>query len=220
MADQGQDARGLSGDPQMGDVYDSTVAYAPLPKNTTQFQKVDPAGAGIANGEGRIPTFSAATVAYSPYASATDIMIITGSATKTVRIKRVGVSGRATAANQLDVGLYKHTVANTTGSPTTITSVAHDTTINTGSAAVTAVVQTYGAAPVIDGTKVLFRAVQSNVSQSGSGGAATPVEWHFGDVNDQALVLHGTAEQAAINLGGGAVPSGTVLNMFVEWSEE
>jgi len=217
MADQGMDARGLAGDPQMGDVYDSTVAYTALPKNTTQFQKVDPAGAGIANGEGRIPTYSAASITYTPFAPSTDIAVITGSATKLVRIKRVGVSGRATAANQLDVGLYKRTTVDASGSPTALTAQMHDTTANP---AATAVVQTFGAAPTITGTgSVLFRCQQSNVSQSGAGGAATPIEWHFGDVNDQSMVLHGTGEQICINLASASM-AGLVLNLFLEWSEE
>jgi hypothetical protein len=218
MADIGEALANMVGDPQMGKVYDSTVAYPALTKNTAQFQQVDPAGAAVSNGEGRIPTYSAATVAYSPYASATDVLIITGSATKTVRVKRVAVSGRSTSASNIDVSLYKHTVtANTTGTPTNLTIVSHDSVINPSA---TAVVSTYGSAPTIGGTTGLMRCQQSNLSAAGSGGAATPVEWHFGDVNDQSGVLHGVTEQMAVNLGGGSVPTGAVLNMFIEWSEE
>lgn len=217
MADQGSSLTAMPGDPQMGKVYDSTATYPALAKNTAQFQQVDPAGAAISNSEGRIPTYSYASVAYSPYATATDILLITGSATKTVRIKRIGVSGRATAAANIDVAVFKHIVANTGGSPSALTAVKHDTTINP---AATAVVATITAAPTIDTGKVLVRCQQSNLSAAGSGGAATPVEWHFGDVNDQALVLRGINEEIAINLGGGAVPGGTVLNLFVETSEE
>ncbi|MGP0093066.1 MAG: hypothetical protein ACLPKB_24455 [Xanthobacteraceae bacterium] len=216
MADQGEDARNLAGDPQMGEVYDSTVAYPALPKNTTQLQKVDPTGAAISNGEGRIPTYSAATVAYAPYASATDIFSISGSASKVVRLKRIAVSGRSTAASNIDVALVKRTTADSGGSPTALTAVLHDTTVNP---AASAVISTYAAAPTTTGG-VTLRAQQSNLSAAGSGGAATPVEWHFGDVNDQAVVLRGTAEQIAVNLGGGSVPAGATLNLFVEWSEE
>jgi hypothetical protein len=214
--DQGTDLTPMPGDPQMGKVYDSTVAYAALTKKTAQFQQMDPAGAALSNAEGRIPTFSAGTVAYSVYSTTpTDVLTISGSATKVIRVKRVGVSGRATGAGQLDVSLVKHTVANTGGGPVALTAVPHDTTVNP---VATAVVNTYASAPSITGGTT-FRAQQSNVSAAGSGGAATPVEWHFGDVNDQAVVLRGVAEQIAINLNGVA-PAGSVLNIFLEWTEE
>ena len=55
---------------------------------------------------------------------------------------------------------------------------------------------------------------------AGSGGAAVPVEFDFGTVNDKAVVLNSASECLYLNLNGAAMPAGTVLNVFVEWSEE
>jgi hypothetical protein len=217
MADQGSSLSAMPGDPQMGKVYDNTVAYSALAKNTAQFQQTDPAGAAIANGEGRIPTYSAATAAYSTPSPIGDLLAIFGSSTKTVRVKRIGVSGRSTSAGQLDVQVIKRTTAWSGSTSAALTAAPHDSTIDP---AATAQIVTYSSSGSTSGFGgVTVRAQQANTSAAGSGGAAVPVEWHFGDVNDQSFVLRSTSEAYCINCGSTA-PGGTVLNMFVEWSEE
>jgi hypothetical protein len=219
MAEKGMDARSLPGEPQMGVVYDSTVAYAALAKNTTNFQQVDPAGAAVANGEGRIPTYSAATANFAANAAAQDILAIFGSATKTVRLKRIALSGRASAAGQLDVTLVKRSSAASSSTSAALTAVPHDSVID---AAATAQIVTYSSSGTTGAIQAIgmMRAQQANVSQAGSGGAAIPVEWHFGDVNDQSAVLRSTSEFFALSLPGSTAPAGIVLNLFAEWSEE
>lgn len=218
MAEQGMDARSLPGEPQMGTVYDSSVAYTGLSKNTAQMQKVDPAGAAVSNSEGRIPTYSAGSATFSPSVTAGDIMAIFGSATKTVRVKRVALSGRASAASQLDVALIKRTTAFSSSTSAALNSVQHDTTINSTASAQIVTYSSSGSTAGFGG--ITLRTQQANVSAAGSGGAAVPVEWHFGDVNDQALVLRSTSEALALNLVGSTAPSGIVLNVWAEWTEE
>jgi len=214
MSEPGSPAANCAGFAAMGQIQgDSNPSFA---VGTLQVATLDKTGATKSNNEGMKATYSAATAAYAPYAGAADILNIAGSATRTVRVTRIAVSGRATAANQLDVAVVKRASANSGGSPTALAAVSHDSL----DGAATAVVNAYGAAPT-PGTLVgTIRAVQSNVSAAGSGGAATPIEWDFGWVNDKTVILRGTAESISINLGGGAVPAGTVLNLFVEWTEE
>src|SRR5262244_3723340 len=99
VINQGQAA----GEPQMGQVHSG--GYPAFAANSLQVVSLDKTGAQMSNGEGRKPTYSAAVVAYTPYATPQDILGIVGSASKQVRVLRFAVSGRATAANQLDVQL-------------------------------------------------------------------------------------------------------------------
>jgi hypothetical protein len=207
--------RTAAGEPQMGQVYDpaKTPSFA---ATSMQVVALDPTGAQMSNGEGRKATYSAATVAYAPYATPQDIVGIVGSASKRVRVLRFAVSGRATAANQLDVQLVKRSTADTGGTPTALVAVSHDS----NDAAATAAVTSYGAAPTAGTLVGAIRAQQINLSAAGSGGAAVPVEFDFGTVNDKSIVLNAAAEGLYLNLNGAAMPAGTVLNVFVEWSEE
>ena len=210
MINQGQAA----GEPQMGQVYSGS--YPAFAANSLQVVSLDKTGAQMSNGEGRKPTYSAAAIAYSPYATPQDILGIVGSASKQVRVLRFAVSGRATSANQLDVQLVKRSAADTGGTPTALTAVAHDS--NDGAAG--AAVSSFAAAPT-PGTLVgAIRAQQINLSAAGSGGAAVPVEFDFGTANDKTIVLDAASEALYLNLNGAAMPAGTVLNVFVEWSEE
>jgi hypothetical protein len=204
-----------AGEPQMGQVYDPTATPA-FPAKSMQVVALDPTGAQMSNGEGRKATYSAATIAYAPYATPQDVVGILGSASKRVRVLRFAVSGRATAANQLDVQLLKRSTADTSGTPTALTAVPHDS----NDVAATATVNTYAAVPTAGTPLGAIRAQQINLSAAGSGGAAVPVEFDFGTVNDKAIVLNSAAEGLYLNLNGAAMPAGTVLNVFVEWSEE
>jgi len=203
------------GEPYMGQVYDpaATPAFA---AKSMQVVALDPTGAQMSNGEGRKATYSAATVAYTPYATPQDIVGLTGSASKRVRVLRFAVSGRAASANQLDVQLVKRATADSGGSPAALTAVSHDS--NDGAAS--ALCNSYAAAPSAGTLVGPIRAQQINLSAAGSGGAAVPVEFDFGTVNDKAIVLNSAAEGLYLNLNGATMPAGTVLNVFVEWSEE
>jgi len=204
-----------SGEPQMGQVYDPTKTPA-FAATSLQVVALDPTGAQMSNGEGRKATYSAASVAYAPYATPQDIVGIVGAATKRVRVLRFAVSGRATSANQLDVQLIKRSTADAGGTPSALTAVSHDS----NDAAATAAVSTFAAAPTPGTAAGAIRAQQINLSAAGSGGAAVPVEFDFGTVNDKSIVLNSAAEGLYLNLNGAAMPAGTVLNVFVEWSEE
>jgi hypothetical protein len=203
-----------AGEPQMGQVYGTT--YPAFPAASMQVVSLDKTGAQMSNAEGRKPTYSAALIAYTPYATPQDIVGIVGSASKQVRVLRFAVSGRATAANQLDVQLLKRSSADTGGTPTALTAVSHDS----NDAAATAAASSFAAAPT-PGTLVgAIRAQQINLSAAGSGGAAVPVEFDFGTVNDKSILLNSASESLYLNLNGATMPGGTVLNVFVEWSEE
>jgi hypothetical protein len=194
--------------PQFGQIRDGGGAPNILSINAQGQAAVDT--------EGRKATYSAAVSAYAPYATAQDILAIAGSATRVVRVTRVEVSGRATAANQLDVQVLVRSAANSGGSQTTLATVPHDA--NNGTA--TASVVTYGAAPSAGGLVGVVRSAQMNMSATGSGGAAVPQDWDFTTRNVQALALRGVGQMVAVNLNGAAIPAGTALDLSIEWTEE
>jgi hypothetical protein len=159
-------------------------------------------------------TYSAGILGFTPVATLTDFFQITGSATKTVRVLRISISGFATAAITEDVQLLKRSTASTGGTPTPATIVPHDS----NDAAGTAVVNSFAANPSPLGTLTgMVRAAKLNLGATGAAGVIT---WDFTTRNSKGLVLRGVAQQLALNWNGAAVPAGTLLDIDVEFSEE
>jgi hypothetical protein len=145
--------------------------------------------------------------------SPTDWVVLTGSSTKTVRITNVTVCGLATTATSQPVEIVKRSTADSAGTSTT----PSITPLDSGDAAATAAAAVYTANPTV-GTQVgsPVDTFYLNLGATGSAGCAS---LDFGTRNDQALVLRGTSQQAAIDLAGTTVPSGTNLTYRVEWTE-
>lgn len=163
------------------------------------------------NTEGNKATYSfganIATVAATP----TDVVTLSGSASKTVRILRVTVSAIGVAAST-DLALVKRTAANTGGTASTPTPAQHDSS----DAAATAVLSQYSANAASLGTGINFRTQKLNLNTAGSAGSLT---WDFTSRNGKGMVLRGTTQFLAISfLNAPTAP--TSLNYDVEWTEE
>lgn len=160
-------------------------------------------------------TYSAGIASYTGYASPTDIVSIKGSATKTIKIINIRLSGYATADDNFGVALVKRSTADTGGTPTTATATPHNST----SAAATATVVSYAAAPTLGTLVGAFCACQLQVpAKNGTGGGV--LEWQFNRNGGESVVLHGTSEMVALNLYGVSLGGGTNLNITIEWLEE
>ena len=171
-------------------------------------------GIAAVNSEGSKTTYSNGIIGFTPVATPTDFWQILGSATKTIRVLRVSISGFATAAISVDLQLIKRSTASTGGTPTAPTIAPHDS----NDAAPTGVVNSFAANPSALGTIVgIVSAAKLNL---GATGAAGSVVWDFTTRNGQGIVLRGVAQQLALNWAGAAVPAGTLLNCDVEFSEE
>ena len=168
--------------------------------------------------DGNKPTYSAAINAHAPAATPTDWFTIQGSASKTIRITRITIAARATAANQYRVSLIKYSVFLTGGTSAAPTIVPHDSL----SAAATAVVNTWAGGLPTPGTAV--GKIADDSLPVGVLGTPTfnneVVLYDFGIRPAQAIVLRGTAQYLAINSGGAALPSGFVADVRIEWTEE
>jgi hypothetical protein len=161
---------------------------------------------------GQLPTYHAA-LSFAPAASATDVVVIQGSATKTVVVRRIMLSGVATAAG-VKVSLIRRSTADTGGVSSGVTPTLAD--INDPIA--TASVSVYTTNPSPLGTAVgggIFN-FPLGVNPITSG-AQDRLIMAFGDYGAKSLVLRGTNDYLAINLNGTTV---TTIYGDVEWTEE
>lgn len=166
-----------------------------------------------------IAHYRAGTSSFAPVATPTAAFIITGSATKTVRVKKIGLSGIATAAGNMELQIKKNSAAGTLGSAvlTALTNVPLDS----GNAAATAAVSSVGTAnyttlPTLVGCIASGRL---QMTADGSGVAIVPTVFVFGD-GAQAPVLRGTAQSLTVDFIGDAIPSGGKVDFWVEWAED
>jgi len=153
----------------------------------------------------------------TPAATATDVMCLVDSATKTIKLVRVQASADATGAAVIDLYVYKRTAANTGG---TATQPAL-TKLDSADAAATGVINLYSANPSALGAGTLLVGDHYEIpAVTGNTYASPPWIEDFGNHNAKALILHGTSEQACFSLGGATLPAGLNVYMRFEWTEE
>lgn len=161
------------------------------------------------------PTFAAAAPGLAlPLTGALDAFCITGSATKTVRIKRVEISGFDTTAQTAGVNLVLRSTANSGGTSTVPADVALDQTNAVG----TAVVRAYTVAPTPGTSLGAIRA--SSIGFNVAGALGGPVTWEFNpNLLQQEVVLRGVAQSACINFPAAFTTAGPNVNINVTWTE-
>lgn len=207
------------------------MAFTPIiardGNNAAQSMQAFQDGAGInaaaVSLDSTAPTYRAAAN-FTPQATgAVTVISIQGSATKTVRIKRIGVSGVSTGAGQ-NIYALQRTSALGAGGTTVTPTVAK---LDTLSAAATAVVQHYTTSLKAAGTGVGGPISTSNVQTCVTAVPTTgvlPVTQlfpEFGVPAGQAIVLRGVADFLEVqNLAAANLAAGTVLNYFIEWTED
>lgn len=203
-----------SGNPvKIGGVFNTTIPA--LTAGQRGDVQVDARGALLVTKlDGGRATYNGASLNIVPALTATDIFTITGSASKTIRVIKVGIAGVATAAGVISVVLLKRSTANTVGTSAAVTAVPLDS----NSAAASGTVLSYTANPTtgnlvgnIVTPKVLFPAAASVANGY--------VEFEFGNQAGQAIVLRGTAQVLAVNFAGVTLAGGSV-SCYVQWTEE
>ena len=208
----------------LGDATNLTGLYAALSQKvdlllntggTYDRARSAPGTTGIpsTNCEGTKATYSCGTGGFTPAATATDFFTIVGSATKTVRVTRVTISGFATSAITEEILLIVRTTANSAGTKTTPTIAQHDQ----NDSAATAVVNLYSVNPTLGSSGGVLRQAKLNC---GATGAAGQIVWDFTNRNSKGIVLRGIAQTLCLNYNGAAVPSGMSLAIDCEFTEE
>ena len=170
--------------------------------------------------EGTKATYRAAALAFAAVATPTDIIIIQGSATRTVRIKSVTLAGAATAAGTMSAQLVRRSTAGTLGSAvlTAVSPAKHDSADPTA----TAVVSTVGTAnyTTVGTSAGVVGAARLQLTALATGLAAVPIVWDFAIRQDKAFVLRGVSEFLCVNMSGIAIPVGGVIDFAIEWEED
>jgi hypothetical protein len=169
-----------------------------------------------ANTDGVKATYSATSaIAFASAATATDIFTITGSASKTIRVLRIGFSATQTTAAAVNVLVIKRSTADTGGTSAAATAVPMDSS----DAAASATVLNYTANPT-PGTSVgTVRAVRAFIPTTALASASQYYEFDFGQLAEKAVVLRGTTQVLALNLNSVTVTGGA-WTCWVEWTEE
>jgi hypothetical protein len=166
--------------------------------------------------DGLKATYAVSKVGLACAASAHDVLTLTGSATKTIKITRVQISGTvATTANDSDVVLLKRKTANTGGTSSAPTITPYDS----NSAAATATALAYTVDPTAGTLIGNIRAVSLYLPVTGSTGVPMLYSESFGDRPEQAVVLRGVNEVFAVNLNAANAAS-TALDITIEFTEE
>ena len=164
-------------------------------------------------------TYRYAGLAFAAVATPTDFIVIQGSATKTVFVKRIKLIGAATAAGNMPVQAVRRSDNGTPGSAvlTAVTAAKADTT----DAAATAVVSTVGTANyTTPGTSAGVVATgRLQMTALGTGVAVVPTVWEFATRQDKGIALRGTGQYLNLNLNGAAIPAGGVIDYEIEIEE-
>jgi len=144
---------------------------------------------------------------------------IIGSATTTVRIRRIRVSGMTlTAVGYFTINVEKLSTASTGGTSTVLVA----TPLDSADAAATAVSRAYTVAPTkgaLVGTLASYRSLwQATVAVGTS--LAPEMIFNFGDIDQsRAIVLRGVAQEVALTFPVVLSSAGT-LAVDIEWTEE
>jgi hypothetical protein len=181
---------------------------------TTDSQGNIIAPAAMSRGDGWRATFSAAATGIVPATTAGAIFTLRGSSTKIVRLTRCHVSGLATTAITIAVGLAKWSTAPTGGTAITApTMVAHD-----GATTATGLVAGYTVAPTAGTLVGLLRSQKLLLPLSAAAAKGPDIEWEFGIRPAQCPLLTAAITQLfAITIS--AIPAGGSIDVYIEWTE-
>lgn len=160
---------------------------------------------------------SAATGSFTPPATPTDMAIITGSATKTIRVTKIELSTLQTTAGQNVFFIVARSAANTGGTAVAATAVSFDS----NNSAATAVVQHYSANPTGLGAAIGNVKVTRLVTPQATTAGQDVYVFDFTNYGlSSGFVLHGTTQSLCLNFNGVALPAGFSVAVNFEWVEE
>lgn len=179
---------------------------------------------GVTSGYVAKYTYSAGFTGLVPAASATDVICIAGSATKTIKLVRIVISGTAGTLVAVPILLTKKGTADTggTAASTTANPANTITPMDTRFPTATAVLISYTANPTINAAGTIFAAASHTFPTTGTtvSPAALVFDFNADNVNlASPPVLRGAAQQICANFSAVSISSG-VLNGNIVWTEE
>lgn len=171
-------------------------------------------------GIAQLPSYIVTAAGYTAYATPTDLICISGSATKTVAVTQLYLGIQSTSAAMQSIYFVKRSTANSGGTSTTPTPITYDSSRS----AATAVVTVYTAAPTTGNAVGNVRVMLSlstvltaapNVFSLSAQGIPTATR----STPQTPIILRGTAESLCANYNGAALTSGFTATYGVEWVE-
>lgn len=154
-----------------------------------------------------------------PAATATDILTITGSSTRTVRVTKIVLSGGATSAGSIQTAVIRRGALDTGGTPTFPNIAKRDL----NNSAIAAIVTQYSTNPTVGNTASAGTGTLDTCRlflQTATGGSPDVCAFTYGINDDQLTVLRGSTDVLAVNLQGSTIPTGGTIDIDVEWTEE
>jgi len=200
---------------QIAGVYQTTVPA--LTNGQSVATQLDTTGALFTRSDSRVPTYHASASITPIAATAQPLWIISGSATKTIRITGVRVVLISTTGVAAPVLVTLNKLSSLTGGTA---AAVTKTPLDSGFAAATATVNTYaGGLPT---ASTIVGAVSHRYMQwitaSATADDVSEEEWDFGSNNDSQIILRGTGQYLSLLLGSiGTTPS---MIITVEWLED
>lgn len=199
----------------------TTPTAGPIPCPTSAalpyFPLTSPTGNFADTANGNVSTYNASLIEGVPAAGATDVVCLTGSATKVVRLWRVELSGTQTTAGIIPISLNFNSAADTGGTAGTApTIVKADTT----DVAASATVIYYTASPTIV-TSVGAVATQKVLLPAPAGTSSAPIYPLFMAKDSfltKPVVIRGIAQQACVNWNA-KTTAGNLLDVNFLWTE-
>src|SRR6266700_4893749 len=163
-------------------------------------------------------TYTYLITATAPYATPTDWVVLRGSSSKLVKVVRTSFVGFATAATNILYTYKTHSIADTGGTSTTPAIIQRDSL----DPAPTASILLYSAAPTINASAIIVENVWFALAGTMATASSLPVprvaEYSLGAY--EPWVLHGVAQEFAINFAGAAIPAGGLYTYEITWTEE
>ncbi len=182
---------------------------------TNQFVP-DNTGRVLVTEESNKYAYRAVCVAQTFYSTAAAVLMeIQGSATMTVRIKKILMWANCATKFYAELTLGRATTLSGSGSPNALTAGKHDTKYPSA----TAVVNNYTAAATSGTNFAAFDGRILGIAPPAAGMIAQPCEWDWCLNNDGPLVLRGTGDVIQIYNNTLTLGTGTYGGM-VEWEED
>lgn len=170
-------------------------------------------------------TYSAGFVGLVPAASATDVVCIAGSATKTIRVMRIRISGTAGTLVTVPISFIRRASVDTGGTAASTTANPNNqiTKRDTLNGTATATLISYTANPTINDTSgTIFASTNLTLPTTAAATSINPLDYPYvGNIASlaQAPTLRGTSQQFCVNFNATSVTSG-LLTGAITWTEE
>lgn len=180
---------------------------------------------GVATGYVPKATYSAVWLGLVPAGSTTDLICIAGSATKTVRLMNIKLSGSSGTTLSLPATVLRRASADTGGTPASTTANPANTisSRDTTQGAATATLVSYTANPtIVDTSPTYIDSQQLAISLTTMATVSIPAVFDWGkDVENlnQPPTLRGVAQQICVNFNATSLSSGLITGS-ITWTEE